>query len=165
MILLDGQPQDQFPTVKASTHEIMERMRRLGGAVPADVELGVHLCYGDFGAKHFIEPRDMGRMVAVANAMTDAVPRPITYIHMPVPIARTDEAYFAPLRDLRLAPGTELYLGVVHAGDGVEGTKKRMSVAARYAPRFGIACECGIARARTTGLVRRLLEIHAAASE
>ena len=165
MILLDGQPQDQFPALKASMDDIMARMHRLGAAVPAEVELGVHLCYGDFGARHFIEPRDMGRMVAVANAMTTAVPRPLTYIHMPVPISRTDEAYFAPLRDLRLAPQTELYLGVVHAGDGVEGTKKRMSVASRYAPRFGIACECGIARARTAGLVRRLLEIHAAAAE
>jgi hypothetical protein len=39
-----------------------------------------------------------------------------------------------------------------------------MAAAAKYAPKFGIACECGIARARKTGLVRRLLEIHAAAS-
>jgi len=81
---------------------------------------------------------------------------------MPVPIARSDEAYFAPLKDLAFS--NELFLGVVHAADGVEGTRKRMAAAAKYAPKFGIACECGIARARKTGLVRRLLEIHAAAS-
>jgi methionine synthase II (cobalamin-independent) len=162
MIILDGQPQDHFPLVKASMDDIMQRMKRICAAVPADVELGVHLCYGDFGAKHMIEPRDMSRMVEVANAMTAAVERPITYLHMPVPISRTDEAYFAPLKDLRF--DGELYLGVVHAADGVEGTRKRMRVAAKYAPSFGIACECGIARARRSGLVKELLEIHAQAA-
>jgi hypothetical protein len=163
MIILDGQPQDQFPTVKASMDDVMQRMKRISAAVPADVELGVHLCYGDFGAKHMLEPRDMGRMVEVANAMTTAVQRPINYIHMPVPISRTDDAYFAPLKNLKYKG--ELYLGVVHAADGVEGTKKRMGAARKYAPKFGIACECGIARARKTDLVKRLLEIHAQAAE
>jgi len=32
---------------------------------------------------------------------------------------------FAPLANLRLDQGTELYLGLVHAQDGVEGTKNR----------------------------------------
>jgi hypothetical protein len=163
MILLDGQPQDQFPTQKASMDDIMGRMRRLGGAVPSGVELGVHLCYGDFAARHFNEPRDMAAMVRVANAMVKSVPRPIQYIHMPVPIARSDEAYFAPLGALRF--DGELYLGVIHGADGVDGTRKRIATASKFAPRFGIACECGIARARKPELVRRILEIHAAASE
>src|SRR5262245_9790861 len=55
MLIIDGQPQDQFPLVKASTPEIMSRMARICDAVPADVELGIHLCYGDFGAHHIIE--------------------------------------------------------------------------------------------------------------
>ncbi|HEY5897873.1 MAG TPA: hypothetical protein VIV54_09935 [Burkholderiales bacterium] len=162
MIILDGQPQNQFPTLKASMEDIMARMSRVCAAVPADVELGVHLCYGDFAARHFNEPRDMGRMVEVANAMTAAVRRPLQYFHMPVPIERSDDAYFAPLKNLRFAG--ELYLGVVHAADGVEGTRKRMAAASRHAPRFGIACECGIARARKPELVKRVLEIHAAAA-
>ena len=160
MILLDGQPQDQFPTVKTSIDDIMQRMRRICAAVPSEVELGVHLCYGDFAAKHFNEPRDIGRMVDVANAMAAAVQRPIDYIHMPVPIARNDDAYFEPLQNLEFSG--ELYLGVVHAGDGVEGTRKRMATAGKYKAAFGIACECGIARARKPELVRRVLEIHAA---
>jgi hypothetical protein len=162
MIILDGQPQEQFPTLNASMDEIMQRMRRISAAVPAGVELGVHLCYGDFGAKHMLEPRDMRRMVEAANAMTQAVRRPIQYLHMPVPMSRSDEAYFAPLADLEFKG--ELYLGVVHAGDGVEGTKKRMAIAGKFASGFGIACECGIARARKTELVKRLLEIHAQAA-
>jgi hypothetical protein len=32
----------------------------LSDAVPADVELGIHLCYGDWEARHFVEPQEMG---------------------------------------------------------------------------------------------------------
>jgi hypothetical protein len=160
MIILDGQPQDHFPTVKASMEDIMRRMQRISAGVPPAVELGVHLCYGDFAAKHINEPRGMGPMVAVANAMASAIARPISYIHMPVPISRSDDAYFAPLKDLQFKG--ELYLGVVHAADGVEGAQKRMATASKYAPKFGIACECGIARARKPELVRSVLQIHAA---
>ena len=46
--------------------------------------MGVHLCYG-LGKKHMTEPRDAARMVEIANAMTQAIDRTISYIHMPVP--------------------------------------------------------------------------------
>ena len=82
---------------------------------------------------------------------------------MPVPINRSDEGYFQPLRQLSLSPATEVFLGLVH-GDGVEATKKRIETAARYVPDFGIATECGMARCRTPELVRKLLSIHAEAS-
>jgi hypothetical protein len=77
-------------------------------------------------------------------------------------IPRSDDAYFVPLKDLQFRG--ELYLGVVHAADGVEGARKRMATASKYVPKFGIACECGIARARKPELVRRVLEIHADAA-
>jgi hypothetical protein len=160
MIIWDGQPQDHFPLVKASPDEIVARVARLGAAVPADVELGFHLCYGDFGARHFIEPRDAGKMVEVANAFCAHVKRPIAYIHMPVPLARTDDDYFRPLQDLRLPASTELYLGVVHAKDGAEGTRRRIAAARRYVQDFGIATECGMARARTRKTIEDLLHVH-----
>ena len=54
-------------------------------------------------------------------------------------------------------------LGVVHAKDGVEGTRARIVTASRYAPLpFGVATECGMARARSEETVRTLLKIHAA---
>jgi hypothetical protein len=34
---------------------------RLGRAVPDDVELGFHLCYGDLDAKHFVQPTDAAK--------------------------------------------------------------------------------------------------------
>jgi hypothetical protein len=161
MIILDGQPQDQFPLVGASLDEIIARFERISAPVPDDVELGFHLCYGDFGGKHIIEPKDASVLVEVANRTARSVAHPIAYVHMPVPVDRSDDDYFRPLEDLDLDGDTELYLGIVHAADGVAGVAKRAEVAGRYAKRFGIAAECGIARARTPELVTEILEIHA----
>jgi len=164
MLLWDGRWEAMRNLVSSDFQgEIMDRMKRLGGAVPDGVELGFHLCYGDLDAKHFVEPLDAGKLVEVANALTATVSRPITYIHMPVPVDRADDAYFQPLGNLRLSPGTELYLGLVHA-DGVEATQKRIEAASKDVSDFGIATECGMARQRTPELVRKLLEIHAGAS-
>jgi hypothetical protein len=163
MLLWDGRWEGRRDPFGAHLQaEILRRMKRLAAAVPADVELGFHLCYGDYDAKHFIEPQDAGKLVEVANGIASAVTRPITYFHMPVPIDRTDDAYYQPLRDLRLGRETELYLGLVHQ-DGVEGIRRRIAAAAKYVPDFGIATECGIARLKTPQQVGRLLEIHAGA--
>ena len=116
----------------------------MAAAVPEDIELGFHLCYGDLDAAHFVEPIDATKMVELANLIVESAGRPVAYVHMPVPVNRTDDAYFEPLSGLRLPPGTELYLGLVHVSDGVEGTRQRMAVAARYVGDFGIASECGI---------------------
>jgi hypothetical protein len=104
-------------------------------------------------------------MADVCNALARTIKHSITYIHLPVPIARDDDAYYAPLADLKLAPDTELYLGLVHGSDGAEGTRKRMAVAQKHVPNFGIATECGMARARKPELVRRLLDVHKEALE
>ena len=56
-------------------------------------------------------------MVEIANATSTGVARPIQFFHMPVPKGRTDDAYFAPLDNLRLHPETELYLGLIHHDD------------------------------------------------
>ena len=100
-------------------------------------------------------------MVDFANALSNSIKHRLAYIHMPVPIDRRDDEFHRPLRDLKLAAGTELFLGVVHAKDGVEGTKARIAAARQYAAKFGIATECGIARARSEDTVRTLLKIHA----
>ncbi len=133
--------------------------------MPADVELGFHLCYGDVDGKHFIEPEDAGKLVELANALAATITRPIAYIHMPVPIERSDEAYFKPLEGLKLAAGTELYLGCVHAADGVEGTKRRIRAAQKYVADFGIATECGMGRCKTSDVVVDLLKVHAGATQ
>ncbi|MFO1400855.1 MAG: hypothetical protein U1F30_06545 [Steroidobacteraceae bacterium] len=137
---------------------------RLCGAVPRDAQLGFHLCYGDLDAEHAVQPLDLGKAVGMANLLLRSSPRPVDWIHMPVPKARDDAAYYAPLRDFAGTGTTELYLGLVHAGDGAAGTLRRMQAAAPFAPGFGIATECGIARARRAELVREIIHVHAEAA-
>jgi hypothetical protein len=163
MVMWDGQLNAFTPPWPDLQGEITRRLARLAAAVPVDVELGIHLCYGDLDAKHFVEPLDSSRMVELSNALSAAIARPIAYVHMPVPINRSDEDFYKPLAGLKLKPGTELYLGLVHA-DGADATRKRIAIAHKYAPSFGIATECGIARQRKPDLVVEILKIHAESS-
>jgi hypothetical protein len=80
-------------------------------------------------------------------------------MHMPVPRDRSDDAYFAPLKGLRLEPDTELYLGLIHLTDGVEGAKRRIAAAKRVVTDFGVSTECGFGR-RPPETIPRLLELH-----
>jgi len=137
---------------------LVMRLAALIDAVPADVEAGVHLCYGDAGERHFIEPTDAATMVRFANAVIAASHRELSWLHLPVPISRDDEAYFAPLKDL--APVAELYLGLVHREDGIEGARRRIAAAADAVPSFGVATECGIGRA-PAGTTEGILATHA----
>jgi hypothetical protein len=163
MVAWDGQYAQSRPM--ANMEQVFKAaFARLGAAIPADVELGFHLCYGDLDAAHFVQPIDATKMVEMANLIASSVERPITWIHMPVPIERSDEAFFAPLRGLHLAPATELYLGLVHARDGIDGTRRRMAVASKYVSNFGIASECGISRGRGPEVALEFLRVYAAAA-
>ncbi|MDP5227583.1 MULTISPECIES: hypothetical protein [Arthrobacter] len=142
------------------------RVAGLVESVPEDVEVGIHLCYGDAGEKHFVEPTDTANLVRFANelsAATLALPtsRALDWIHIPVPIERDDDAYYAPLAGLRLPDQTEFYLGLVHREDGVEGAQRRISTALRFLDRFGVATECGFGRA-PEGTTVPLFETHRA---
>jgi ubiquinone/menaquinone biosynthesis C-methylase UbiE len=141
---------------------ILERLLRLSRQVPVDVELGYHFCYGEIQHRH-VEPTDAGKLVEVANALTASLSRPLNWIHLPVPRARTDDAYYAPLADLRLRPETELYLGLLHRTDGLDGCAQRMRAARRVVSDFGVATACGWGR-RAPSTIPELLELHRALS-
>lgn len=132
---------------------------RLCDAVPEPAEVGLHLCYGDPGHKHIVEPKDMQILVAMANGISAAKARPLNWIHMPVPKERDDLAYFTALADLELDTDCELYLGLVHFTDQDEGAAKRIRSACSVVMDFGIATECGFGR-RPPATVIPLLELH-----
>ena len=161
MVIWDGQRTRAVPYPLEPRAALLARMARICAAVPREVELGLHLCYGDFAGRHFVEPTDSSAMVEFANALTRTIAHDLAYIHMPVPVERTDDTFHRPFSGLELASGTALYLGVVHASDGVDGARARIDAASRHAPAFGIATECGMARARSDATVRSLLDIHA----
>ena len=143
--------------------ETIDVLTRIGDGVPAGIELGYHLCYGSPADEHMVLPKDMGIMVEMTNAIAARVKRPIQFFHMPVVKARTDDAYFAPLKGLRLRPGTELYLGLIHYNDA-SGDAARLAAARRHARVDGIGTECGMARGDPARLPA-LLAAHAKAAE
>jgi hypothetical protein len=143
--------------------ETLDVLGTIGDAVPASIELGYHLCYGSPADEHLLQPKDMALMVEMANAIVAAVKRPIQFLHMPVPKPRTDDAYFAPLRGLKLAADTELYLGLIHHDDAA-GDAARLATAGRHARVDGISTECGMARGDPTRLLA-LLAAHVRAAE
>jgi hypothetical protein len=137
----------------------IERIGRLCGQVDGDVELGIHLCYGDPGHQHIVQPRDLSVCVAFSNGIVSASPRTVDYIHMPVPRDRADEAFFAPLTDLATPSDTRIIIGLVHHTDGVDGSRARMNVADKYIADYDVATECGFGR-RDPETVPELLRIH-----
>ncbi|MBV8055481.1 MAG: hypothetical protein JO071_09615, partial [Deltaproteobacteria bacterium] len=143
----------------ATRDELVDGIVRAAGSVPAGVELGLHLCYGDPGHKHIYEPKDTGPAVDFANRLASQIGRPIAWVHIPVPRGRADHDYFAPLAGLKLQPGTELYLGLVHFTDGLEGAKRRVAAASGVISDFGIATECGLGR-RRPDTISELLRLH-----
>lgn len=148
-----------FDDVWAGTSE---RVARQIDRVPLDVEVGVHLCYGDVAEKHFVEPADAANLTRFANLVSATAARPLTWVHLPVPIERDDDAYFAPLEALELPAETELYLGLVHREDGADGAARRIETASRHVSRpFGVATECGFGRA-PEGTTVPLFEAHRA---
>lgn len=139
---------------------ILVRLVRLGDAVPESADLGFHLCFGDLDHKHFVEPESLAPLVELANAVSFGVTRPVKWFHMPVPRDRSDADYFRSLRDYRA--NADLYLGLLHLTDGLDGAKARIAAASQFRDDFGIATECGFGR-RPPHTIEPLLQLHAQA--
>lgn len=153
------------PAPFSAPHEgIIERLVRLSQRVPRSVDLGYHLCYGDYQHQHFREPETAASAVAIINRLSAAVERPISWVHLPVPRTRDAPAYVEPLRELRLHPRTDLYLGVLHEEDGAEGAIRRVRAAQQVVRSFGVAAECGLGRC-DPALIPDLLRLHAEISD
>ena len=157
--MLEGATPAWFADVRGG---ILERFLRLSRHVPADVELGFHLCYGDDTHGHFAELESSLKLVEVANAVAASLSRPLNWIHMPAPTGNTDE-YFKPLASLRLQPETELYLGLLHLDDGADAARQRVAAAQRHVRGFGAATDCGWGRGGSDA-VEELLELHRSVS-
>ena len=87
--------------------------------------------------------------------------RMIRYFHLPVPLSAVGEDFFRPLGDLTTPKETNIFLGLVHQSDGVDGGLRRLGMARKFRREFGIATECGISRSRSRAIVKQLVELHA----
>ena len=54
---------------------LVASIARASGHVPAEVELGLHLCYGDPGHKHVVEPKDTKLMVDFTDELVGGIAR------------------------------------------------------------------------------------------
>jgi hypothetical protein len=149
--------ENYFPSRPADYKErVFALLARLGAAVPADVELGYHLCYGSPADQHLVMPKDTAILAEISHAIVTRAKRRVDFLHLPVPRERDDAAYFTPLRALRRPTPMRLYLGLIHHGDG-EGDRRRIDAArAVVGDGFGVATECGWGRgdpARLDGLL------------
>lgn len=122
----------------------VERLSSFSPAVPADVQLGYPLCFGEVRYRNGTEP-EVKTTVDIANAITAEASRPVTWFHMPVPRGRNDVEYFAPLRSPEVPDDTEPYLGLVHE-DELAADRARIDAAATTGRTSGIATECGFGR-------------------
>lgn len=150
--------------------DVVAHVARVGGWIPPDVELGFHLCYGDWQHEHLQQPTDTANVVELVNGFLGEIGRPVQFLHIPVPIDRDDDAFFQPLGALDVSDETELYLGLVHMRDGADGARRRIAAAQRTIAEFGVATECGMGRrpperGGTKSTLDELLEIHAAVAD
>ncbi|CAK3781957.1 Hypothetical predicted protein [Lecanosticta acicola] len=121
---------------------------RWAAQIDADVDFGMHNCYGDMEHKHWHEPTSLAVVVERAQMFMKSTKHKINFFHCPVPKSAESfiDAYLAPLKEL--VPlfeqhGTEVYLGLVHEHQP-ELTRKYIQAAAKVLPDgFGIAAECG----------------------
>ena len=153
-----GQPPLAWRLPQAPVERWAIALAEMSPLIPDEVDVGLHLCYGDLGHVHMVEPKDLARSVEMANIGCQKAGRRIDYVHMAVPRDRKDAAYFAPLKDLDIG-ATIPYLGLVHFTDGETGTRARIEAAKKFLTRFGIATECGFGR-RPADQVPALLDIH-----
>jgi hypothetical protein len=125
--------------------QVLDVLARIGALVPADVDLGYHLCYGSPGDAHMVYPKDSANLVEIANGLFARIKRPIRYLHLPVPRERNDDAFFAPLAELALPAETLLYIGLVHRHDD-QGNAAKLAAARKFVRVDGIGAECGMGR-------------------
>ena len=67
--------------------------------VPAEAELGLHLCYGDPGHKHVVEPEGHQAHGRLYKRACSAIKHSIAWVHMPVPREREDVGYLRRSKD------------------------------------------------------------------
>lgn len=130
--------------------------------IPKEVMLGYHLCYGTLGGWPMATSQDLNRAVAFANGAVERSGRRVDFVHIPI-LPTTEERYFAPLRDLKVGDA-DIYLGAIHNLNDKAAFARRLAVAQKFVPEFGLAAPCGFGRHKPQE-VRGLLKEHLVALE
>jgi len=148
---------------------IVAGLARCVDQVPADVPVGLHLCYGDYGHQHFKQPESLALQVRVLNAVAATANRTVSFVSFTVPQYQREESYFAPLAGLTANPDTEVNFALVpyHPADQAPGTTgeqvRLIDTALAASPAggraWGVCTECGMGRAGREE-IPGLLDLH-----
>lgn len=114
---------------------------RLSQAIPEDVQLGFHFCFGTFGGWPAFAPDDLSRPVELINASVEITGRRVDWVHIPT-LDRSDDAFYAPLEGID-AKAARVYLGAIHT---MPTLPARIATARKFLPDFGLAAYCGFGR-------------------
>jgi hypothetical protein len=123
------------------------QIQRLSRAVPEQVMLGFHFCFGTFGGWPRFAPDNLGGAVTLANAAVATAGRQVDWIHIPI-LDTTDDGFYAPLKDLK-PNGARTYLGLIH---NMTTFPDRLAVARKYLGDFGLGAYCGFGRMPVSAL-------------
>ena len=137
------------PAVRVPTGPVLD----LAGRLPAEIPIGVHLCFGDLGNTAAIIPDRFGRVVAFANALARRWPdsHELAYVHFPFAAgtspAPTDPGAYRALRRLALPPGTRPVAGFVHEQPPLEDLEALLAtIEQAHSAQVDIATTCGLGR-------------------
>jgi hypothetical protein len=138
-------------------------------AVPADVPVGLHLCYGDYGHMHAVDPESLGLQIELLNAIAASASRTVSFCQFTVTQGQRAPEFFAPLEALRTGQGTELAFGIVpyfpdNHEPGTTAEQVRLIDAGIAAsetanPEWSVSTECGLGRVTPEDLPK-LLDFH-----
>lgn len=148
---------------KTSPEDVAETLIPLAEAVPVDVPVGFHLCYGDYKHRHLSEPADLGTQVDLINAIEAGTGRFVDFYSITVPQDRSDEEFFQPLE--RLVTGAELFFGIVPYRPEDQGelvTQEQVDAIDTFLEdeNWGICTECGLGRVENEERARELIALH-----
>ena len=119
-----------------------EQIKVLCPAIPKEVELGYHFCFGTLGSWPRFAPNDLSGAVELANAFIEASGRRVDWVHLPI-LDRSDEAFFGPLAKLRPHDArvscSERFITWSAFARGRNAARKAL-------PNFGLAAYCGFGR-------------------
>jgi hypothetical protein len=95
-------------------------MARLVRRCPPGTRFGIHLCLGDMHHRSVVKLVDLEPVVLLANRIAEKWPAryPLEFMHLPFAAGEdpppVEDAFYEPLRRLRLAGGTRVIAGFVH---------------------------------------------------
>lgn len=149
-----------------SFDEIAAGLARCTDRIPANVPVGMHLCYGDFQHRHFKDPESLNLQVRLANAVAARAERPLSWLAFTVPQHQKDPRFFAPLAELAAADA-DCYFGIVpyHPASQEPGTTAEQirqietHLGPHHRASWGISTECGLGRVDRDEVLT-LLDLH-----